>query len=256
MLAVSEIDPNRLPGEDAEPLPPDARARWDAFMSAVVELVAASDDEDLEAGARAVHQIMRGLDAKQYADALDVPEDAGKFADSLRGMLVRIPDGWGRWISCDRGWYPLLVELDAELAQLLPRYRIHQVKEKFAGLRFYWESGERILDPGDPEPAGLAAEPSAADEARSLAEHEAWERRLSAYLETPEGQARQQDLDRRIEVANRLVERAEALASRTCERCGEPGERCQRRNGAWYKTLCATCADVANYEPVPEDDDD
>ena len=33
-------------------------------------------------------------------------------------------------------------------------------------------------------------------------------------------------------------------------------KRCQRRSGAWYKTLCATCADVADYEPVPDDDDD
>jgi hypothetical protein len=225
-------------------------------MSAVGELVAASDDESLEAGARAVQQIVRGLDAKQHADALDVPEDACEFADALRGMLVRIPGGWGRWIRCERGWYPLLAELDAELAVLLPRYQIHQVKEKFAGLRFYWHSGERILDPGDPEPADLGEEASAVDEARSLADHEAWQRRLSAYLETPEGQTRQEDLDRRIELATRLVERAEALATRTCERCGEPGECCQRRNRAWYKTLCASCADVAGYEPVPDDDDE
>jgi len=250
------MDPKGLPGENAEPLPPDARARWDAFMSAVGELVTASDDEGLEAGARAVHQIMRGLDAKQYADSLDVPEDAGEFADALRGMLVRIPDGWGRWISCERGWYPLLAELDAELALLLPRYQIHQVKEKFAGLRFYWHSGERIVDPGDPEPAVLGEAASAADEAGSLAEHDAWQRRLSAYLDTPEGKERQEDLDRRIELAKRLVGRAETLAARTCERCGEPGECCQRRNGAWYKTLCGTCADVAGYEPVPDDDDE
>jgi hypothetical protein len=255
-VGVSEIDPNRLPGEDAEPLPPDARVRWDAFKSAIGELVAATDDTaGLEAAARAVQQIMRGLDATQYADALDVPEDAGEFADGLRGMLVRIPDGWGRWISCERGWYSLVTELDGELAVLLPRYRIYQVKEKFAGLRFYWDSGERIVDPDDPEPAALGEATSAAEEARSLAEHEAWQRRLSAYLETPEGRARQEDLDRRIELAKRLVERAEALATRTCERCGEPGECCQRRNGAWYKTLCGPCADVEGYEPVPRDND-
>jgi hypothetical protein len=71
------------------------RVRWDAFEIAICELVAAMDDAaGLEAAARAVQQIMRGLDAKQCADALDVPEDAGEFADALRGMLVRIPDGW------------------------------------------------------------------------------------------------------------------------------------------------------------------
>jgi hypothetical protein len=88
---VGEIDPNKLPGDDAQPLPPEARVRWDAFKNAVGELVAATDDAaGLEAAARAVQQIMRGLDAKQYADALDVPEDAGEFADGLRRMLVRI----------------------------------------------------------------------------------------------------------------------------------------------------------------------
>jgi hypothetical protein len=39
---------------------------------------------------------------------------------------------------------------------------------------------------GDPEPADLGQEASAVDEARSLADHEAWQRRLSAYLKTPE----------------------------------------------------------------------
>ena len=254
---MSEIDPNRPPGEDAKPLPPDARVRWQAFGDAVGELMAAtSDPDDLEAAARAIEQIMPGLDGQEFRDALEIPEDAGEYADALRGMLVRIPDRWGRWIRCERGWYPLLAELDAELAVLLPRYRIHQVKEKFGGLRFYWHSGERILDPGDPEPAAPGEEASAAEEARSLAEHKAWQRRLSTYLETPEGRARQKDLDRRIELANRLVQRAEALATTTCERCGEPGECCRRRNGAWYKTLCATCADVAGYEPEPDDGDD
>src|SRR5450755_368678 len=53
-------------------------------------------------------------------------------------------------------------------------------------------------------------------------EHEAWQRRLDAYLETPEGKARDNDLDRRIELAGRLVERAVSRAAKTCERCGEP----------------------------------
>ncbi len=143
VTGVSEIDPNRPPGEDAEPLPADARIRWDAFKSAIGELSAATDDTaGLEAAVRAVQQIMRGLDAEKHAEALDVPEDAGEFVDGLRGILIRIPDGWGG-ISCERGWYPLLTELDGELAVVLPRYRVYQVKEKFAGLRFYWHSGER-----------------------------------------------------------------------------------------------------------------
>lgn len=150
---MSEADPNRLPGDDAKPLPADARVRRDAFKDAIGELPAAiGDPEAFGATWQAMHQIGRGLDVQQLADALEVPEDAGEYADALRGILVRIPNGWGRWISCGRGWYPILAELDAELATLLPRYRVYQAKEKFAGLRFYWHAGERIINPDDPEP--------------------------------------------------------------------------------------------------------
>jgi len=254
---MSDSDGTKLPGEDAKPLPTDARLRWNAFRSAIGELVTGTDDpEGLEAAARAVCQISRGLDARQLTDALEIPEDAGEYADALRGILVRIPDGWGRWIRCERGWYPLLAELDAELAMLLPRYRIYHVKEKFADLRFYWQSGERVLNPDDPEPPALREDATAAEEARSLAEQEAWQWRLDAYLETPEGKARNEDLQRRIKLAEALVERAESRAAKTCERCGEPGEHCRRATSAWYKTLCAACAGTMRYVPVPDDDDD
>lgn len=191
MLAMSETGPNRLPGDDAKPLPADARVRWDAFADVISEFPAAiGDPEAFGAAWEAMHQIGREPDPRQLIDALDIPEDAGEYADALRGILVRIPNGWGRWISCGRGWYPILAELAAELATLLPRYRVYQVKEKFAGLRFCWHAGERILNPDDPEPAALGRDATAAEEERSLAEHEAWQRRLDTYLETPEGKAR------------------------------------------------------------------
>jgi len=254
---MGDVDPKSLPGEDAKPLPADARVRWEAFADAVGEFPAAiGDPEAFGAAWEAMHQNGRGLDPRQFIDALEIPEDAVEYADALRGILVRIPDGWGRWISCGRGWYPLLAQLDAELATLLPTYRVYQVKEKFAGLRFYWHAGERVVNPDDPEPAALGTDASAAEEACSVAEHEAWQRRLDGYLETPEGKARDKDLDRRIELAERLVERAASRADETCERCSEPGECCQRATSAWYKTLCVACADTMGYVPVPDDDDD
>jgi hypothetical protein len=45
-----------------------------------------------------------------------------------------------------------LVELDEQLRKLLPDYVLHQGKEKFGGLRYYWASGEDVPDPEDPEP--------------------------------------------------------------------------------------------------------
>jgi hypothetical protein len=66
-----------------------------------------------------------------------LPEDAGKHAEGLLKILERIPEHWGRWISCGSGWYPLLIELNEKLAQIEPDYEIHQVKEKFGTLRYY-----------------------------------------------------------------------------------------------------------------------
>ncbi|MFH5774396.1 hypothetical protein ACHFJ0_09080 [Paracoccus sp. NGMCC 1.201697] len=52
---------------------------------------------------------------------------------------------------CGPGWYPLIARLSADLAVIigqdgLTRFRVVQVKEKFASLRFYVKGGnERIL---------------------------------------------------------------------------------------------------------------
>lgn len=42
-----------------------------------------------------------------------------------------------RSIDCGTGWWPLIRELDADLRTIWPDYRVGQVKEKFAGLRYY-----------------------------------------------------------------------------------------------------------------------
>ena len=136
--------------------------------------------------------------AATLLNALHVPNDAGEHADALRGMLVRIPDGWGRWISCDRGWYPLLVELDEQLRTLLPDYVVHQVKEKFGGLRYYWESGEEAHDPNDPEPPTPGRDGNEAEWEGWGQAHEAWCERLDAYRQTLEGRGRIADLERRV----------------------------------------------------------
>lgn len=77
-------------------------------------------------------------------DAMHVPQDAGEYEEDLVKILKRIPDGWGRWISCDKGWYPLITELDKALVELDPNYTIHQVKEKFGGLRYYASSTSSV----------------------------------------------------------------------------------------------------------------
>ena len=67
-----------------------------------------------------------------------LPSDAGEYAEVLKEILDRIPNGWGKWISCDKGWYKLLADTNRKMKLMWPNYEIHQVKEKFGTLRFYW----------------------------------------------------------------------------------------------------------------------
>ena len=76
-------------------------------------------------------------DPAAFLNTPRVPDDAGEYAEGIAAILARIPPGWGRWIGCGKGWYPLLLETDQKLAALDPEYLVHQVKEKFGGLRFY-----------------------------------------------------------------------------------------------------------------------
>lgn len=52
-------------------------------------------------------------------------------------ILNRIPDRWGRYVQIAPGWHAIALELDRKLAERDPDYEVHQVKEKFGGLRYY-----------------------------------------------------------------------------------------------------------------------
>ena len=85
-------------------------------------------------------------DSNSSREHMHVPEDADEFYDGLVSILMRIPDNWGRRISCNKGWYPTLVATDRLLAELDPNYTVHQVKEKFGGLRYYYQPTEAVND--------------------------------------------------------------------------------------------------------------
>ncbi|GFG53366.1 hypothetical protein CQY20_12520 [Mycolicibacterium agri] len=83
------------------------------------------------------------IDHHKHRNALHIPPDAGELAVEIEAILRRIPDGWGRWLSVDAGWYPLVIATDKQLARLDPHYRVHQIKEKFGTLRYYcWLSND------------------------------------------------------------------------------------------------------------------
>ena len=78
------------------------------------------------------------MEYREFRDDVHLPEDAGEYTDDLLDIMNRIPIGWGRWISCDKGWYKLLADTNRKMKMMWPQYEIHQVKEKFGTLRFYW----------------------------------------------------------------------------------------------------------------------
>lgn len=123
------------------------KVRWEAAKRAISGMAKAFaagtiDDE----GLLATHSQIRSidLDMSRVIDSLHVPEDAGEHAQALERIMRRIPPRWGRWISCDRGWYPLIVRVDERLADLDPGYAVHQIKEKFGGLRYYFQRSDGV----------------------------------------------------------------------------------------------------------------
>ena len=67
-----------------------------------------------------------------------MPDGVEEYPDDILDILNRIPVEWGLWISCGKGWYKLLVDTNRKMNMMWPNYEIHQVKEKFGSLRFYW----------------------------------------------------------------------------------------------------------------------
>lgn len=257
---------DRLPGKDAEPLEGLDAERWKAAREQILAVASAAADgtlegETLAGGIAAVAQVP--LDIEKVINAVHVPEDAGEHAAGLERILRRIPDGWGRWIGCDTGWYPLLVELDQKLAALLPEYEIHQVKEKYGTLRFYWGMPWRepaccaALAETDPRPlpgpvSGPLVPKGRTPEAQQLLDD--WFARVQAHLSSSEHQEGSRALEEAAEVerlssaaeqAQKLVAEAESRSARVCERCGDGGEK--RSRGGWLKTLCHACSVQLGY---------
>lgn len=186
-----------------------------------------------------------------------VPPDAGEHAEGLEKILRRIPEGWGRWISCGAGWYPILVRLDRQIAELLPDYEIHQVKEKYGAIRFYWSVPDALpaccasRESNDPRPHPGPVSGKSVPESRTKKEQrelEEWLARSEEHLRSVEHAEKQKQMDEsgaqelRSVVEDKvqaIVNDAERLSGRTCERCGREGNI--RNLKGWLKTLCDGC---------------
>jgi hypothetical protein len=135
---------------DIPELTPAEKIRVRAMVSDMTEMAAGlragtAAPEDVEGAVARVMSV--DVDRDTMLNALHVPVDAGPFAPALETILRRIPDGWGRWIGHDAGWYQIVVDVDQRLSVIDPDYVVHQVKEKFGTLRYYCAPSEEERSP-------------------------------------------------------------------------------------------------------------
>jgi hypothetical protein len=255
----------------AQMLPAQAKAQMNASADAMRDAVrgaAAGDSVGFGAAFDQARQVASGMDLHEIVDAVHVPDDAGEHEEALLHLLERIPDGWGRWISCSSGWFALLARAERELADVCPTFAVHQIKEKFGTLRLYVE-----FDSDDDLPAELrAAEPrcpSLADLAEILGlkdasrggpvgdagqrgydtvfvpAHDEWSARVEAFRASDEGILAAADQDRRAAEFEPLVKTFENESATICDRCGLTGVlSCTAARFPWYAVTCDGCRDA------------
>jgi hypothetical protein len=124
------------------------------------------------------------------------------------------------------GWHPIVMRLmsaiDAMLGDdLAAGFQVIQIKEKFGGLRFYFELKGRKDLTLDVIGVGRLQIP-----------------------DLDEGDGCQAPRPPELERISALVEAAEEEAARTCEVCGAPGALAL---GGWIATLCRRHAELKRF---------
>lgn len=255
----------------AQMLPAQAQAQMDAFGDAMRDAVsgaAAGDSIGFGAAFDQARQVASGMDLHEIVDAMHVPDDAGEHEQALLRLLLRIPDGWGRWISCSSGWFALLARAERELADVCPTFVVHKIKEKFGTLRLYVEFDSdddlpaelRAVEPRCPSLADLAEILGLKDASREgpvgdawqsgydavfVPAHDEWSVRVEAFRESGEGLLAAADQARRTAEFERLVETFEKESATICDCCGLTGVlSCTAARFPWYAVSCDGCRDA------------
>jgi hypothetical protein len=209
-------------------------------------------------------------DPDSFLNQIHTPEDAGEYEEDLKKILGRIPLRWGRWISCNKGWYPMLIELDQKLAEIFPDYELHQVKEKFGTLRYY--IGFPELNPqccidldaarphkGAVDPKWLHGQERTAQDQYEL---DTWfYKEYIPHFDSEEHAQQQEALEpeqeRRRALSDQMHEiiaEYENKSGSICEETGTPGV--MMRRGYWYKTLNPDHAPEGFIVSVSEEEED
>ncbi len=102
-------------------------------------------------------------------------------------------------IGVGSGWFSILDDLCKELLTFVPaEFKVTQIKEKFGGLRFYYE----------------------------LKDHNHYDITYSSHISY-------EDFRQKV---NGLIAKAESLSYETCELCGDPASL--DKSSFWMKSLC------------------
>lgn len=247
------------PGAKAQPLNDTDAAQWASAKNAVLALADGIKTEptDTKHLNRLVADVVAiPLHLETVLNALHIPEDAGDLDTAITNILRRIPDGWGRWISCDKGWYPLIVALDKELAAICPDYELHQVKEKFGTLRYYFTiphiETQCCIDDDTQDPRPMQGVAKTHEDIKQISKwmarkalHRTSVTCVNANLALNAERKRRASL---YSAMSDIVDKYEVRTAQTCELTGKPGILME--NGGWLKTLDAASA-PDGYKTVP-----
>lgn len=150
-------------GDDIPDLTDAKKILWRAAESDITAMSEAlhngtATPEDVDAAFARLAAL--DIDPHKHRNAIRIPPRAGEHVAAIEPILRRIPDGHGRYLSVDAGWYPLVIATDSQLTRLDPHYQVLQIKEKFGTLRYYCQaSGD------DPNPELLDAMDAITDDA-------------------------------------------------------------------------------------------
>lgn len=59
-------------------------------------------------------------------------------SDLLLPIFNKMDPSVDKMVWCDKGWWPIILELNSKLEAIDPSYYIYQIKEKFGRLSYYF----------------------------------------------------------------------------------------------------------------------
>lgn len=68
-----------------------------------------------------------------------------EFNQKITLLKSKIKPPYLPYVDVDEGWYQLVLDCDKELSEIDPKYDLQQIKEKFGGLRYYFQPSDPSL---------------------------------------------------------------------------------------------------------------